>query len=58
MTRSELDEIAGIGPKTKEILLKNFESVEKIREAATEELEKHVGHKKAMIIAGFFKKHL
>ena len=56
MTRSQLDEIPGIGPKTKEVLLKNFESVEKIRELSPEELEKHIGSKKAMIISEFFKK--
>jgi excinuclease ABC subunit C len=56
MTRSQLDEIPGIGPKTKEVLLKSFESVEKIRELSPEELEKHIGSKKAMIISEFFKK--
>jgi excinuclease ABC subunit C len=55
MTRSVLDEIKGIGAKTKEVLLKNFGSVEKIREASPEELEKHVGRKKAMIVSEFFK---
>ena len=55
MTSSELDEIKGIGPKTKEILLRKFDSVQKIREASPEELEKHIGIKKAMIISGFFK---
>lgn len=56
MTRSELDGIKGIGPKTKEILLKNFESVDEIRKSTPDDLEKHVGRKKAVIIAGFFKK--
>ena len=56
MTRSELDGIPGIGPKTKEVLLKNFESVEKIRELSPEELQKHIGSKKAMIISEFFRK--
>ena len=55
MTSSELDEIKGIGPKTKEILLRKFDSVQKIREASPEELEKHIGIKKAIIISGFFK---
>lgn len=56
MTRSVLDEIKGIGPKTKEILLKKFGSVEKIKEAAPEDLEKYVGGKKSMIVSGYFKK--
>ncbi|MDY4654147.1 MAG: excinuclease ABC subunit UvrC, partial [Prevotella sp.] len=35
---SELDDIKGIGPKTKETLLKLFKSVKNIREASLEEL--------------------
>ncbi len=35
MIKSELDQIKGIGPKTKEILLKHFESVEKIRKTSS-----------------------
>jgi excinuclease ABC subunit C len=55
MTKSELDEIKGIGPKTKEILLKNFDSPEKIEIATRDELEKLVGKSKASILARFFK---
>lgn len=55
MTRSVLDEIKGIGPRTKEVLLKNLGSVEKIREAAFTELEKLAGQKKAALIAEFFR---
>jgi len=55
MIRSGLDFINGIGPKTKEILLKHFESVEKISQASTEDLEKLVGKSKSKIIAGYFK---
>jgi excinuclease ABC subunit C len=55
MTKSELDEIKGIGPKTKEILLKTFVSPEKIKNAPVEELEKHVGRSKAQIIVKFYK---
>jgi excinuclease ABC subunit C len=50
MNRSFLDEIPGIGEKTKELLLKKFGSVKKISEAPAEELEKAVGIKKAQII--------
>ncbi|MCK7542345.1 MAG: hypothetical protein MZV63_71470 [Marinilabiliales bacterium] len=39
MNRSFLDEIPGIGEKTKELLLKKFGSVKKISEASPEELE-------------------
>lgn len=55
MTRSELDEIKGIGPRTKEILLRNFDSVDKIRKTAEGELEKLVGSSKAEILRKFFR---
>jgi len=44
---SEMDEITGIGEKTKSQLLKEFKSVKKIREANMETLEKAVGKSKA-----------
>ena len=47
---SELDEIQGIGPKTKESLLKKFRSVKRIRTASMEELTSVVGPAKAKII--------
>ena len=53
--KSNLDEIKGVGPKTKEILLRHFGSVEKIREAAQLELEKIVGSAKAAVLINFFK---
>jgi excinuclease ABC subunit C len=56
MIKSDLDRINGIGPKTKEILLKHFESVEKIREASTEELENLVGPAKTSILSEYFGK--
>jgi len=55
MTSSELDKIKGIGPRTKEILLKNFESPEEIRTTPLSELEKLVGKSKAAILEKFFK---
>jgi excinuclease ABC subunit C len=58
MTRSELDEIKGIGPKTKEILLRNFDSVDKIRKTAEGELENLVGSSKAEILRKFFRNQL
>ncbi len=48
--RSELDNIQGIGPKTKQILLKAFKSVKRIREASEEELANVVGTAKAKAI--------
>jgi excinuclease ABC subunit C len=54
MTKSILDQIKGIGPSTKEILLKNFESVDEIRKASQESLKKLVGVKKAELLIAFF----
>ena len=51
---SELDDIKGIGPKTKETLLKLFKSVKNIREASLEELDKAVGESKAKLIIEYF----
>ena len=48
--KSELDDIKGIGPKTKEALLKQFRTVKHVREAAEEELAAVVGAAKAKII--------
>ena len=48
--RSELDTIPGVGPKTKQALLKAFKSVKRIREASEEELAKVVGEAKAKAI--------
>jgi len=56
MIKSDLDQIKGIGPRTKEILLKHFESVEKIKDASMEELENLVGHTKTSILSGYFGK--
>jgi excinuclease ABC subunit C len=56
MTKSNLDLIKGIGPKTKEVLLKHFGSVEKIRAATKNELEEIVGVSKTAILASFFEK--
>lgn len=55
MTRSVLDNIKGIGTKTKEILLKELGSVEKIRNTSAGDLEKLVGVKKALLLRNFFK---
>jgi excinuclease ABC subunit C len=56
--KSELDEIEGVGEKTKLILLKHFKSMKKIREAKREELEKVVGSSKAKKIIVFLHKDL
>lgn len=56
MIKSGLDKIKGIGPKTKEILLRHFDSVEKIKSASPEELEKLIGTSKTSVLTGYFKK--
>ncbi len=45
-----LDNIEGIGPKTKELLLLHFKSVQKIKLASQETLSNLVGQKKAAIL--------
>ena len=44
---SVLDEISGVGPKTKELLLKHFKSLKRIREASLDDLAAVIGPKKA-----------
>jgi len=56
MTDSDLDHIKGIGSKTKEILLKEIGSVEKIKNSSFEELKNLIGTKKATILMAFVKK--
>ena len=52
---SQLDQIKGIGPKTKELLLKKLHSVKRIQGAELEELRNIVGESKAQIIYNFFR---
>jgi excinuclease ABC subunit C len=53
---SELDQITGIGLKTKELLLSHFKSVKKIKGASLEELTQVIGPSKAEIVRVFFTK--
>lgn len=50
LTKSELDEIKGIGPKTKMLLLHHFKTVNKIKSATHKELEKLIGKQKTKLI--------
>jgi len=56
--KSDLDRIKGIGPKTKELLLKNFSSVEEIKKATEEELKRLVGSGKTAILKNYYKNQL
>lgn len=51
---SELDDIKGIGPKTKDLLLKELKTVKRIKEARIEEIAAIIGPSKAKIIAEHF----
>lgn len=53
-TKSELDEIKGIGKTAKEALLKKFKSTKRVKEATQEELEEIVGKHKASLIKEYF----
>lgn len=55
-TASELDEIKGIGEKTKNALLKEFKSVKRLREATPQEWAAVVGEAKARILQEHFGK--
>ena len=51
---SELDDIKGIGEKTRDELLSAFKSVKRIREAELKTLENLIGHSKAQIVYQYF----
>ena len=51
---SELDDIKGIGEKTREALLKHFKTVKAIREAEQSALEEIIGRAKATLVFSHF----
>ena len=51
---SELDDIKGLGPKTRDALLNSLKSVKKIREAELSVLEEIIGKQKAKIVFDHF----
>ena len=55
-TKSALDEIQGIGPKSKEILLNKYKSVKRIKETSLEDLTELIGQQKANILYSYIKK--
>jgi excinuclease ABC subunit C len=52
---SELDDIPGIGPKSKADLLKKFKSIKRIKEATQESLQEVLGKSKAQKLIDYFK---
>jgi len=55
MTKSSLDDIKGIGPKTKELLIKEFGSLEKIKSVPAVDIEKLIGKSKTAKILDFIR---
>ncbi len=51
---SELDDIKGIGPKTKDVLLKALKTVKRIKEADIQVLTNAIGASKATIVYNYF----
>ena len=51
---SELDDIKGIGPKTKDALLKKLKTVKHIKESDLQELTEVIGVSKATIVYNYF----
>jgi excinuclease ABC subunit C len=52
--KTELTTINGIGPATAQVLLKEFGSVEGVRQASLEQLQSAVGTKKAKTVIAHF----
>ncbi len=53
---SELDDVNGIGTKTKDVLIKTFKSVKKIKESDLQSLTEAIGRAKANILFDYFHK--
>lgn len=51
---SELDEIKGIGPKTRDLLLQKLKSVKRIKESDLQQLTQLLGESKARIVYQHF----
>lgn len=54
LIKSELDEIPGIGEKTKKELILKFKSLKRVRAATFEDIEKVIGKHRATIIYNYF----
>lgn len=52
--KSELDDIKGIGPQTKQLLLSELKSVKRIKEASPEQIISIVGKAKAKLLEEYF----
>ncbi|MBR1551163.1 MAG: excinuclease ABC subunit C [Muribaculaceae bacterium] len=54
-THSVLDDINGVGPATKQLMLKHFKSLKRIREASESDLAAVIGKKKAELVYNYLK---
>jgi len=54
-TSSELDNIQGIGEKTKNDLIQHFKSLKRVKTASLEDIAKIIGNSRASIIYNYFK---
>ena len=52
--QSELDQAPGIGPKTKEQLMRHFKSIKRMKAASSEDIQKVIGKKKGEQLFRFF----
>lgn len=53
-TKSELDEISGIGPKTKQLLIDHFKTVTRLKSATQEQITSVIGTTKAALLLAHF----
>lgn len=56
MVTTELDNVPGIGPKTRDVLLKKYKSVEKIKSTELDKLIELIGKSKAVNLKNYFTK--
>ena len=54
---SELDNIKGIGPRSKELLIKELKSVKRIKESDFQRISEIIGAKKAKLVYNYFNKN-
>lgn len=55
LLHSEINEIKGIGDKTKQKLLRDFRSIKVIKDQPLENLQKSIGKSKAVLVYNYFK---
>ena len=57
LVKSELENIPGIGPKTKALLFQKLKTIESIKKATISELSEIIGAKKATLLFHYFDKN-